>query len=216
MDALYLVQTNLPLLYILIATVTFTTFTRVFHISLGSVFALLVTVLVITWIHRSQTLGVAQFHASLDQKLKAIGNPDHFHHEPDFILIFYAIWSWKRINPDAFRKALQATNNVLKLARDIETGVNRCADNYGIAFRLSRKALNYVHSYVYSINHPLLIAKLKTILVRLNKTFESVLTRLQETCRNTENNVNAHTSFVGFADGPRKHDPMSDSPFDYY
>ncbi|KAI8822781.1 hypothetical protein BJ741DRAFT_715272 [Chytriomyces cf. hyalinus JEL632] len=191
--------------YLVAALSLFFISTRVLHIHAGHIFALLLCL--VLWFHLERQPGELQtLYTTLDSKLAALGNPSHFYMDANVINFFYSIFRWRDKNAQNFDEAVASVNNVLRIHSDAEKPLLRPVDSYDVARDQATAALNLMHGFVYSIDQPLLIDKLKVMLTRLQQLLERHLVKIQERC--APNDINQHTRYIQPA-GPKPNDPQA-------
>ena len=160
------------------------------------------------------------FNSTMDYRIDMLGNPSHFHLDTNLINLFFSIYGWRKLNPSDFENAVKAANNVLRLREDSEKTLQRCVDDYEVAYSQSKLCLNYVHSFIYSIREPLLVKKLKNVLARLQQLLERNLVTIQKHCEEMElakPRRDVDSRFIEDADGPKPFDPYTaETSFDIY
>lgn len=205
--------------YVIVVVAAVYLFTRVFNVNVGHLLAVIVSGLIIYYLNEEETRESVDFNTQMEYRLTVIGSPSHFYTDTNMINLFYNILPWRSLNPNNFDNAVQAVNNVLKLEEDTVLTKEFCVNNYDVAFDQAKLGLNLVHGFVYSIEHPLLVQKLKKVCIRLQMLLERHLDNIRTYCENHENEKgrpNIHSRFIEDAKGPKPYDPQRLSPFDYY
>lgn len=206
--------------YVLISIVVLFISTRVLQAGVGHVFALLVSGLIISYLRSKQSTDVLSFNATMDYRNELLSNPSHFYLDTNMINLFYSIYGWRSLNPSNYENAIAAANNVLRFRSDAEKPLERCVDNYEVAREQSKLCLNYVHSFVHVLRHPLLIKKLRAVLARLQQLLERSLETIRKACVELEKAKplrDVNSRFIEDANGPHPFDPYTaDSPFHHY
>ena len=205
-----------PLKYVVIALLILYASTRVFHAGAGHIFALILTYLVVTNLEKTSSETFADFNRELDYKNESLGVPSHFHYDANLINLFYDLLDWRRMNANNFDVCLNAVNNILIIEKDSEKGIERCVDNYEVARDQMLEAMNLMHGFVYSLDHPLYVKKLKNVLPTLQQLLMRHVTAIQENCVKNTNGININTRFIEDANGPKPFDAGKMTPFDFY
>ncbi len=206
--------------YVIIALTVLFVSTRILNAGPAHIFALLLGGVIITHLQRQSATEVMSFNAEMDYRNGLLGTPSHFYLDTNLINLFYSIYTWRQLNEKNFDSAVEAANNVLHLKEDSENQLQRCVDNYEIAYEQSKICLNYVHTFVYAVQQPLLIKKLKAVLARLQQLLERNLVSMQRNCEKLElakpkRDINSR--FIEDVLGPRPYDPYtSKTAFDLF
>ncbi len=206
-------------IYVIIACAILYLCTRVVKINLGHIFALGACYIIITNLRKKELQENVTFNQETDYRLELLGSPSHFHMDINIINLFYNIYGWRQRNANNFDHAIKAVNNVLRIDQETSIPLQRCVDNYEIAYDQTKIAMNMMHGFVYAIDHPLLVKKLKKVLVRLNQLLERHLQNIQKNCEKTEakkESVDVNTRYIEDAIGPKAYDGTTMSQFDYY
>lgn len=214
--------TTLPhnFVYVIVALATLFVSTRILKAGPAHIFALLLAGMIVTHLKQKAGTETMTFNAEMDYRNGLLGNPSHFYIDTNLINLFYSIYGWRKLNSTNFDNALDAANNVLRLKEDSDNQLQRCVDNYEIAYEQSRLCLNYVHSFIYAVQQPLLVKKLKTVLARLQQLLERILLNIQRNCDKIElakpkRDINSR--FIEDAHGPKPYDPYtSGTSFNVY
>lgn len=208
-----------PFAYVFIGMVVFFVSTRVAKATSGHIFALIATYLIIQKLQQQESVSTMSFNQEMDYRLDLLGAPSHFHVDTNIINLFYNIYGWRDKNAYNFDNAIKAINNILKIEADSKLPLQRCVDNYEVAYDQRNIALNLMHGFIYSLDHPILVAKLKKVLVRLQELLERHLVAIQKNCENIENakdGIDVNSRFIEDAHGPKPYDGASMTQFDYY
>ena len=206
--------------YVIIGLTVLFISTRIIKAGPAHIFALLLGGVIITHIQQKSATEVMSFNAEMDYRNGLLGSPSHFYLDSNLINLFYSIFTWRQLNEKNFDNAVEAANNVLHLREDTENQLERCVDNYEIAYEQSKLCMNYVHTFVYAVQQPLLIKKLKAVLARLQQLLERNLVAIQRNCENLElakpkRDINSR--FIEDALGPKPYDPyVSETAFDVF
>lgn len=193
--------------------------TRTFRITLGHILAFLLCATILYKLQQKEQEDYIDFNTSMSYQLSVIGSPSHFHYDTNLITLFYNILPWRNINANNYDRAIEAVNNILVLEEDTRNVTEFCVDNYDVALEQSRIALNLVHGFIYSIEHQLLVQKLKNVLNRLQQLLERHLDIIRQNCRQKEKNKgrpNIYSRYIQDAKTFKPYDPQRLSPFDYY
>ncbi|KAJ3371233.1 hypothetical protein GGF31_003410 [Allomyces arbusculus] len=122
----------------------------------------------------------------MEFKLEHLGTPSHFHHDSDLINLFYDLRTWRKLNEYNYDQAIVAVNNILKLESEAANLKTTCVENYEVARDMAKLALNLVHGFVYSIEHPLIVEKLERVLEKLQEILAGHLHQINLTCQANE------------------------------
>lgn len=204
--------------YTIIVLVSLFTFTRVFRIGSGHILAVIVSALIVWYVFNRSQSEQFGFLSSMEEKLNALGNPSHFHHDADLINLFFSIRNWRNLNPDNFDQAVTATNNVLRLVEESRFLRKQCIDSYHVAKDLAQLSLNLVHGFIYNIEHQELVTKLENVLERLQFLLGGQLNLMLERCMDHEKRkgINVDSKFVIDSDNFKANDPMDHPTFDIF
>lgn len=157
-------------------------FTRVLHVGLGHIAAIIVIVIVIYIIHTQSTQSLRDFNTELEYRYLTIGQPSAMYISPDLINLFYAINSWSQLNGDSYTKMIEAANNVCQIYLDSENELDNCGENYDVATEQAQNSLNYLQSFTYTLDHPVLLNQLKSLLPKLQNILNSFLVEIKRRC----------------------------------
>ena len=123
------------------------------------------------------------------------------------------------MNENNFDLAIAAVNVVLQLENDTEKALQRCVDNYEVAYDKYKAAMNYIHTFSYNLEgQPQLISKLKIVLQKLHELLQKHLNKIQANCQVVEDakpTRDVNSRFIEDAHGPKPFDPSAGT-FDYY
>lgn len=175
---------------------------------------IVIVILTIFWILYSEDLKVNKNIGSnrqLETKLKLLDKkiPSYFHLDPDIINLFFSIKDFKKINPDAFKKAMQTTDNVLRLRSDMEKDIENSAETFEIAQDQATKSLNYMQSFIISIpGNPVYVNKFEDVLERHHILLKRSLDVMFERYKELNKDVNISTKFLTYG-GPKGSSPES-------
>ena len=205
--------------YIVITLALFYISTRLLKAKSAHIFALILAYFIISRIQEKQSSSTGTYFEEIDYKLELLGAPDHLHHDANFINLFYEIYAWRQWNAYNYDNAIKAVNNVLTIEQDISVGLQRPVDNYELATTQSKLALNLIHGFIYNIDNPLLVTKLKNILMRLQTLLERHLAKMRDMCGEQEekkSSIDVNSRFIDDAHGPKAFDAFAQSMFDFY
>ncbi len=205
--------------YVIIALVVLFVSTRILKAGPAHIFALLLGGVIITHLQQKSSNDLMSFNAEMDYRNGLLGTPSHFYLDTNLINLFYSIYTWRQLNAKNFDSAVQAANNVLRLREDSENQLQRCVDNYEIAYEQSRACLNYIHTFTYAVQQPLLVKKLKAVLARLQQLLERTLVGMQQNCEKIEMEKpqrDVNSRFIEDSVGPKPFDPHVSDAFDLY
>lgn len=210
---------SFDVIYIVVALGVLYFSTRVLRAGTSHIFALILVYILFQKIQQKEKDGFNTFNEQMDYKLSILNTPSHFHLDTNFINLFYDIYDWRKKNANNFHHAMKAANNVLKIENDTEKNLQRCTDNYEIAFEQAKLSLNMMHTFVYTLEHPLLVKKLKRVIARLQQLLYRHLDQIKNNCESTENKKNgrdSHSRDIDDITGPLPHDVHSNSNFEIY
>lgn len=205
--------------YILIGLSVLFISTRLIKAGSSHIFTIIVAYFIVSKLQQHENQSALNFNEEMDYRLEILGAPSHFHMDPNIINLFFNIFGWRKKNPYNFDHAIKAVNNILQIEQDTEKPLKRCVDNYDIAYDQKNIAMNLMHGFVYNIDHPLLVKKLKKVLVRLQELLERHLITIQKNCdvlESKKDSIDVNSRFIQDAFGPKPYDENSMTPFDYY
>lgn len=205
--------------YVIITLVVIYTSTRLIKAGPSHIFALIAIYLIIMKLHKVETMSSMSFNEEMDYRLGVLGSPSHFHMDTNVINLFYNIYGWRSKNANNYDNAIKAMNNILILESETENDMERCVDNYEVAVDQRNTVLNLIHGFVYNLDHPLLIKKLKKVLIRFQELLERHLVKIQKNCETTESkkdSIDVNSRFIEDAHGPKPYDVATMTQFDYY
>jgi len=205
--------------YLIIGLTVLLTSTRLVKAGTSHVFAVIIAYFIITKLQEQEKTSSLSFNEEMDYRLDMLGTPSHFHLDADIINLFFNIYGWRKKNPYNFDHAIKAVNNILRIEVDTGKDLKRCVDNYNVAYDQKNTAMNLMHGFIYNIDHPMLVAKLKKVLSRLQQLLERHLVTIQNNCEVTESKkvtIDVNSRFIEDAHGPKPYDESSMTPFDYY
>lgn len=210
----------LDLVYVLAALSLLYISTRVIKATVGHLIAIILIYYMLTYVQTVTKEDLVSFNEDMDYKLNVLGSPSYFHFDTNLINLFYSIYSWRTRNANNFDLAVKAVNNILRIESDSEKILQRCVDNYEIAYDQSRTVLNLIHGFVYNLDgQPILVKKLENVLSRLNELLERHLQTIQMNCEKQEKakpTKDIHSRFIEDALGPKPFDGNKMSQFDFY
>jgi hypothetical protein len=205
--------------YTVIGIVIIFVSTKIVKAGPSHIFAIIAIYVIISNLQTIESQSTMDFNEEMDYRLDLLGTPSHFYLDANIINLFYSIYSFRNLNAYNFDNAIKAVNNMLKIEEDASNGLQRCVDNYEVAYDLKNNAMNLIHGFVYSLYQPLLITKLKRVLRRLQDLLERHLNQIQSYCEQTESkkkNRDVNSRFIEDALGPKPYDAATMTPFDYY
>jgi len=120
--------------------------------NLLAVIAVIVSGLIIWFLNDHRITEITDFNTDLELKLNSLPETKHLYIDPDLINIFYNIREFRDFNKTAYDFTVQATDNFMKIYRDIvELGTIRCVDNLEVAEEQYKLAMNNLQSIVVTI-----------------------------------------------------------------
>ena len=176
--------------YVIIGMIIFLISTRLSKARSGHIFAVITSYLIIQRLQQQASDSTMSFNEKMDYRLDLLGAPSHFHADTNIINLFYNIYGWRDLNAYNFDNAIKAINNILKIEQDSNLPLQRCVDNYEVAYEQRSIALNLMHGFIYSLDNPILVSKLKKVLERIQQLLERHLVTIQKNCENIENAKN--------------------------
>lgn len=206
-------------IYVLVALLVLYISTKIVKATTGHIFALLCVYLLINFISKKSSEDFTQMNQEIDYRNEVLGAPTYFYLDVNIINLFYNLSNWRSKNPDNFDSAILAVNNVLKIRQDSEKPLLRCVDNYEIARDQAKIAMNFIHGFIYSIDQPLLVEKLKNTLSRLEQLLERHLLFIEEKCNTIEKNkssIDVNSRFIEDSSGPKAFDTNQMTQFDFF
>lgn len=208
------------LLFVLIFIALTFIFTRVFNITVGNIFALMVAAFLIYNLKNYSDQSSLDQNMELEYKLKMIGEPEFFYKEPDLIILFYDVLDFANLNKDSFDKSISAANSLLSIENDFDTLITpkTCAYDWKNAYSFMIKSLNYFQSLVYSIpKNKIIQQKLHDRLGQLHQILYNHLEQMKKTCNLSisKTGINRSTHIIP-NDLTHKNDPNHDSNFSYF
>jgi hypothetical protein len=204
-------------LFIIVGLMVLYFSTRILQAKSSHIFAILVGGYIIYYLNNESKNNAVSFNASMDYKYKTIGTPKYFYIDANLINLYFSIYKWKNLNPHNYKESLKAVSNILEIEQDSKRKIRNCYDSYNIAFDQSKLALNMLHGYIYNIDNPLLIEKLKKVLARLDQLLTRHLNRIENNCDNNEmkkGKVDVHTGYIQDSNGPKAYDEYTN--FNFY
>jgi len=142
--------------------------------------------------------------------------PKYFHHDADIVDFFYSIKDFEQYNEPSFKSLINTVDNFLMIQNDINTGVYHCKENIDVAKDLMKKALQLVHSYVYSlpVNH-VYNKKVNDSQNRLHMILRRHLDKMIKKCNNDykERGINTDSKFI-YNKGPKGSNEID--KYEYY
>ena len=206
-------------IYVAIGLIVLFISTRILNADTRHIFALMSGAAIIFYLKQQESTENMTFNQEIDYRLELLGVPSHFHLDTNIINLFFSIYAWKEKNEDNFNNAVKYVNNILIIEADSAKHLLRCVDNYEVAKDNAQNALNMIHGFIYSIDHPLLVKKLKKVMIRLQQLLERHLEKIRNNCSKTEDekpSIDVNSRFIEDADGPQAYDETHTTQFDYY
>jgi len=174
-----------PLLNIVLTVIcVFFVSTRILRAGPSHLFALLVSGALCAFLLRHSSSLKDRYLLDMERKYEAIGAPGNMHLDARLVQFFFWLRDWRALNPDAFDNAVTATDNLLLIEKDVTTGSARCSDEYGVALAMYRAAMNHLHSFVFSLEHPVQVTRLRNALRALQELLLAHVTLIGRTCGN--------------------------------
>lgn len=210
---------DITLKHVAIVIVTFVLFTRVFKVGIGHVFALVLCLVILFKVHQEEKVDDNSFLTQVEARWKSLGSPSHLYHDVNIVNLFYNMLPWRKLNAYNYDQAIAAVNNVLKLESETYDMTEFCVDNYDVAMEQVSLSMNLVHGFIYSLEEPLLVQKLRNVLKRLRSLLERHLDVIRGNCKMQEKNKgrpNIYTRYIQDAKSVKPFDDTKMSPFEFY
>lgn len=198
-------------IYLIIGLLVLYISTRIIKANISHIFALIVGFFIISRLDQQSSNDVLTFNQVIDTRYKTIGMPTNFYIDANLINLYFSIYKWKNLNPHNYTESIKAVNNVLSI--ELENKTKNCANNYEIAFEQSKIALNMMHGFIYNIDKPLLVEKLKKILSRLQQLLARHLKIIKDDCEKDQK-IDINTKFIQDINQPKPFDKYTN--FDFY
>ena len=203
--------------FAIIVLIVFYVCTKMMNIGPGYIFAFLVSSLIIYTLQNQEKKEFTDINEEIDFRNNILKSPSHFYLDTNLINLFYSVYRWRSKNPNNFDLAIKAANNVLQIENDSEKPLLQCASQYSVAVEQSQLAMNFMHGFIYNIDQPLLVNKLKRTLVRLQELLERHIKNIQNNCESVNKyEINVNTKYIEDADGPKPYDKYGTSQFNVY
>lgn len=200
--------------YVVLITSCLYIFTRVVDIRLGHIFALAVAYIIVTRLQQHHQEEDLSFNVEIDYRLDLLGAPSHFHNDINIINFFFDIYDWRQYNVTDFDRAVKAVNNILQIEEDTAIAdLIGCVDNYDVAYGQMKLALNLLHGFVYNLDHPEKIKKLKIVMARLVQLLQRHIQAIQRNCEATKRPLNVRSRFINDAFAPKPYDETAGLDF---
>ncbi len=204
--------------YVLIVVSVFYVSTRLIRANTSHIFALMLATFGVYIVWKKTQESISNFNETLDVKMALLGDPPFLYMDANLINLFHDILPWRTKAPNNFDLALKAVGNVLKIERDAEGPMTRCADQFSLAREQEKLAMNLVHSFVYVLDNKVLVEKLKVVLQRLHQLLERHMATISRHCdakERAKDTPDINTGIINF-NGPFARDPAMSSHFDVY
>jgi hypothetical protein len=192
--------------------------TRVLKASVAHVFGLLLSATVVYFYMQLSANDTEGFHAVMERRYSAIGEPSHLHVDSNLINILFVLLEWRRLNPDAYDNVVDAVNNVLRLGVESSQLQGGCHRNFQVAAEQSRAAMNHAHAFIHSIDRAD-VDRLVSILDHLGRLLRRHLQMLKATCDQRAPDVRTGSPADFRFDAPIPHDEeatFAESQFQIY
>ena len=171
--------------------------TRVIKATAAHVFALILSLVAIAFFNRESAGFKERYLTDMERKYDAIGAPANLHADARLVQFFFWLRDWRKLNPDAYDNAVDATDNLLKLEADVLLGTSRCGDQYAVALDLYRTAMNHLHAFVFSLSQPTEVLRLRNALSAIQKLLLSHLNIVSTACKTSETaEMTVNTQFL--------------------
>ena len=123
------------------------------HLLAFSVMTTVIPLLYSVWKNSTTT-----FIKDMDFRLSTIDPDDKYNYmymDANLVNLLYSIYDFKTIAPETYERLLEMCNSLLHLRSDFDTGLLAdMTDQYANAEVLGSKAINQLHTFIYSITNP--------------------------------------------------------------
>lgn len=192
--------------------------TRILQARTSHLFALILSAIVCVFLIR-QSSGLKQTYlADMERKYLAIGAPRHMHTDARLVQFFHWLLDWRDVNPDAYDNTVIAVDGLLRVEADVVIGSDHCANDYDVALGLYRSAMNHLHSFIFSLEHPMQVTRLRNALDELRKLLVTHLSVISTTCKGADG-ITVNTRYIDPLNQPAPYDDYKDeawSRFAFY
>lgn len=198
-DDIYLILTSIPkdriIIYIFITFLIFNFISR-YEIKLSGIFSLMITLIVLYFLIRSQYSDFTKYTKNKLNQLKFLhklmydnkesyitastdnifilpmhsSEKSYLYLDPIIVQLFYDIKNISSFNISSYVDALFHCNNILGIEYESKLGVNRNYLNYNTAILEKSKAMNSLNSAIYNLSEGYMIKYMKTL-----KLLQSIL-----------------------------------------
>lgn len=128
------------------------------RLTVGSMLALSVTTTVIPLLYSIWKNHTTTFIKDMDYRLSTLDPTDKYNYlylDANMVNLLYSIYDFKKLAPETYERLLEMSDSLLHLRSDFDTGLlTDMTDQYANAEVLASKAINQLHTFIYSINNP--------------------------------------------------------------
>ena len=197
--------------YFTISLFAFFFVTKVLQIDTNLFIGLIISVIIFNYVKDKKDHDITDTNTELEYKLAKIKpKPKYFHMDANLVNLFYNVIDFREYNTKAYEDCVKATDNVLKIHEDFEKGLaSHCHHNIDIAKEQANNAVNYFHTYIYSLpTHDIYDAKFKTNKDRLQLLLRRHIDDMYLRCRTSQRlkDVDTHGGYHMSNQGPRPDD----------
>ena len=183
-----------------------------------------------------------ELHSKLNSLLleENLPPPTYFHIEPDMINFFYSIRDYRVYNRDSYVKAIKVTNNLLRLrseldndylykttpkqqswqnfgyvkGSEIKTNIKNYKEIFELSEMLSKKAVNYIHSFVITLPSSVYKEKFHDSTNRFHLIIKRILDEIHAHCQKYSKNPLVGQDY-GLAKPHHQNEPEAIRRFNY-
>ena len=206
-------------IYIIITLISLFVFLK-YDITLNIIFALFIAVIIIIYLNDKKVTASEAEQEDTKVKSDAIIPKSEIIDQNDKLLDFiFSIQDFYAYNPPAYEEFIANIESILKLQKDINTGVRNCAQYYTVMEMKVRNALNALSSILYMLpNDPYVTNKFNRAHKRLNTLLTELLNEVYAICNNDliNNGFNVNTLLIHT--GPKEYNIYSknDGSYEFY
>lgn len=156
-------------------------------------------------------IGIAIMYNQLKIKLESTKQVNKYLDYPELNKFFYNIHEFYNYNNESFINCIEYVDSLLRLYSDIKIGIKYCDKSIDTAKLFKKRALNDLHSIIYSIdNNVIMEKKLKKSLVKLQKILNTYLDDMIDICNRNIiiNGYNIKKKYV-YKYGPKAYNTFS-------
>lgn len=209
------------LFYYIVILISSIIFFNYINIKFKAVIGIIIGLIIIYIIYNKNELNTTLYTNELKIKLELLKpKPLYFENYPELIEFFYSIRNFYNYNNDSFSNCVKDVDTFVKLYNDIKKGIKYSNKNIDVIRLFKKKALNNLHSLIYSIeNNKIIEKKLKESLTELNKILNIYIDDMIDIINNDikKNGYNYEKSYL-FKEGPKAYNTFLSNSiyFDLY